>query len=802
MNKNKVPFFALIVLLLVSLACNALSSGQDKVEITEPDTGSEQEPSVSEPEPEYAAGYEPGWRVFSNANFVNGLAVHDGILWAATEGGVVAWDLANDQAVKYTPLDGLGHLSAYDVVVCSMPDPRVVVATETGLSLYDPATNTWDTSLITPEDSHVATSKIDRLYCDQDNGRLLIGYSGIGILDTARGDWQRYTDSEGLVWNGIDAMTVVGTDVWAAGYKGISVISGQGVKVYNEANGMPEESTEAMVAGPDGSVWLGTGSGLVRFSAGTFKLFNRDNVEGIPAGTLYGLALASDGTVWMASSSNDLCQFDPAQESCVYTYDGNDDHFFRALTVGDNGDVYFGTKGGGIWAYDGSDWRNLFLREDQLVGNFVEAIAEDASGMLWVATDNGIQRFDPSDVEKTWETFKAGEGGPPSNWFQDIAVKPSGEVWFAHDSRRASSFDGKNWTRYGDETGITGSVNAIAFDKDGIPYIGTGEGLLVLGGASHTLLTDADGLPSKIVRSLYFDGDVMWVGTTDGLAKLEGMTVEVVLDASSAGLPDDNIGVIVKDVDGSLLLGTSEGLARFDGNQVTTLLEPDGENGLFSSNKSISSIAIGQDGSIWAGTYIGLYHFDGRDWERFSTADGLPANNINDVFVDSSGILWVGAGFTNSGGGLARYIPGKATSVKPEPSNASGNDAQGSGQDQPSNPSSDSGLKFDSNTSLPLFPDASQVYSTDTNLNYWSDADLASIREFYLTEMPNIGWVLDVDENGKCRDDDRCMGWTADYSDPSTQTFFFLKGEKGYLTMNLIPENGQINVLFLINEQP
>ncbi|HAW52474.1 MAG TPA: hypothetical protein DCX54_09145, partial [Flavobacteriales bacterium] len=72
--------------------------------------------------------------------------------------------------------------------------------------------------------------------------------------------------------------------------------------------------------------------------------------------------------------------------------------------------------------------------------------------------------------------------------------------------------------------------------------------------------------------------------------------------------------------------------------------------------------------------------------------------------------------------------------------------------------------------------------------------------EFYLTEMPNIGWPLDVDENGKCLDDDRCMGWHRDYNDPENQTFNFLKGEKGYVTLNLIPENGKVNVIFMINE--
>ena len=44
------------------------------------------------------------------------------------------------------------------------------------------------------------------------------------------------------------------------------------------------------------------------------------------------------------------------------------------------------------------------------------------------------------------------------------------------------------------------------------------------------------------------------------------------------------------------------------------------------------------------------------------------------------------------------------------------------------------------------------------------------------------------------------MGWHGDYNDPETQTFFFLKGEKGYITMNLIPEGNQVNVIFSVRE--
>ena len=778
---------AIALLIITSLACSTLTggSGSDPSE-----TGVI--PGQESNGTQYAPGYEPGWKIFSNANYVNGIAIHEGTLWAATEGGVVAWDLANDQPAKFTPLDGLGQLSTYDVVVCPMPETKVVVATEKGLSLYDIASGTWDASPITPEDSHVSTNKVTKLFCDEQNGRLVIVYRGVGILDINNGSFKQYLEDDGLAWNSPDSITTTGSDIWAGGYKGISVISASGIQAFNEESGMLDDTANALETTSDGTVWVATDGGLVHFVNGSQTAYTSDTVDGIP-GSLEAVTASSDSTLWISSSSSRICQFDPAQEACIYTYEGSTDYFLNDMIAGNSGDVYYSTYGGGIWAYNGNEWRNLFIEEDQLVGNFVDGFVEDQNGMMWVATDKGVQRFDPNNMEAAWETFKAGEDGPSTNWSQGIFVDPTGKIWFANDSKYASTYDGSSWSHFGTDDGIPGSVNAIAVDANNVPYIGTSEGLFIMDG-SQKIITDADGLPGKVVRSLLADGNIIWIGTTDGLARLQDGAIEVVLDASSEGLPEDNISAIRKTADGYLILGTTGGLAQYDGSQVTTLLEPQSISGLFGESvNSVSDISISPDGSLWVSTYAGLYHGNGQKWEHFTTADGLPTNNINTVFVNSAGVVWVGGGYTRSGGGIARFIPGEIISINTgdqEPGQAGTGDSV--------NPPSS--IQYDENTSMPLYPDAEQVYSTDSVLNYWSNTNFVTLRDFYLTEMPNIGWLLDLDENGNCRDDNRCMGWHGGYDDPENQTFFFLKGDKGYITLNLIPEGSQINIIFSINE--
>jgi hypothetical protein len=106
---------------------------------------------------------------------------------------------------------------------------------------------------------------------------------------------------------------------------------------------------------------------------------------------------------------------------------------------------------------------------------------------------------------------------------------------------------------------------------------------------------------------------------------------------------------------------------------------------------------------------------------------------------------------------------------------------------------------LDQKSGLPVMAGAQELYATDLLMNYAVETDLTSARQFYMTELPKLGWLLDLDDKGKCRDNERCMGWHAGYIDPKTTTFFFLQGEHAYLTLNLLEKGGQINVVATID---
>ncbi len=50
-----------------------------------------------------------GWTTYTNSDWINGMAVHDGVIWCAARGGVLRWDLSDMTCEKFTTMDGLSE---------------------------------------------------------------------------------------------------------------------------------------------------------------------------------------------------------------------------------------------------------------------------------------------------------------------------------------------------------------------------------------------------------------------------------------------------------------------------------------------------------------------------------------------------------------------------------------------------------------------------------------------------------------------------------------------------------------------
>ena len=87
------------------------------------------------------------WTSFTSGNAVQNILFHRGLLWAATSGGVVVWDVEQKIYRKYTTLDGLPSNSTEPMAVG--PDDALWLSTASGIGRYDFSNGTWQVFTLT-----------------------------------------------------------------------------------------------------------------------------------------------------------------------------------------------------------------------------------------------------------------------------------------------------------------------------------------------------------------------------------------------------------------------------------------------------------------------------------------------------------------------------------------------------------------------------------------------------------------------------------------------------------------------------
>lgn len=592
-----------------------------------------------------------GWAIFSNPDFVQGVAVHNEQLWAATLGGVVAWDLQTGRPTLYTTRDGLAEIQGSDVVYCPVPEDRIVVAHPSGmLSAYDLNLKKWSRMPITFEDGGTLHS-VSTLFCDSVNRRLLVGSpDGLGILDEKTGRWKYIGSAEGLRVDSILAIDVIGQAIWIAGGDGGAFfIMGSTVFPYNSASGFPSGSVNDLSVAPDTSVWFGYATGLTHYKEKKWNSYGAQSLAGIPFATVDHVEIGPDKRVWIASAREGVCPFDPVTLFCSTIYPGTGDTPITDLVVDENSTAYAATSGGGVLVLGSDQVSHLIFRRNQLLSNDVLDIAEGPDGKLWVATNLGINIFSLNLQFGKWEVLQPQRS--EIAFFKVDEFMPAAEgIWmYSSQESQAAFYDGETWMRLDASMGLSGDILDAELDHRGYVWFATSHGIRVWDGSLMRSYVPPDTLPGNIFQSLFQQDGVMWVGTDLGLLRYERYQWSLVL-------PGISVKTIALDNNGGLLLGTDQGLVRFDGKQSFLWYVNLGEEMIYHPN--ITSIAWDADNHLWVGTDgDGLLNYDGEHWKQFNTTNGLPTNRIRKVFADHLGEVWIAAYTGDGGGALIRYMP-------------------------------------------------------------------------------------------------------------------------------------------------
>jgi ligand-binding sensor domain-containing protein len=593
-----------------------------------------------------------GWSLYSNPDYVKGIALYQNHLWAATLGGVVDWNIDTQSPVVYTTRDGLVEIQGNDVVACPMPDVRILVSHETGiLSAYDLGLKKWSHIPITFNDG-TTLKGVRSLRCDANNNRLLAGSEdGLGILNLKTMRWERVGAKEGLNVLVIKAIDVVGQAIWlAAGKQSAFMVLGKSIFPFNGASGFPSGSVNDLSVAADSSIWFGYPTGLVHYRDKRWYSYGSQSpTGGIPFISIDQVEVGPNKMIWIASAEEGVCPFDPVTLFCSTIYPAPQDAPISDLIVGDNGIAYAATNGGGILVLKADKTEKLILNRQKLLSNDVLDIAEGPDGNLWVATDHGVNYFNPNQTLDTWEKILPDSKGLNFSRVSGVFPVPAG-VWFTNDEEPQVSFKGDSgWLNLGPSRGISGRVLATAIDQRGYIWFATDKGVDIWDGVTMRSYGPDTGLTGNVYHALLEENGTMWLGTDQGLLRYERYQWSV-------ALPGIAINAIARGEGDSLLLGSEKGLIVYQDGQSYQWLINLGDEVL--ADTSVTALARDKRGDLWVGTASeGLFHFDGHTWELFNTARGMPTNSIRKVFADHLGAVWVAAITGQGGGALVRFMP-------------------------------------------------------------------------------------------------------------------------------------------------
>lgn len=307
-------------------------------------------------------------------------------------------------------------------------------------------------------------------------------------------------------------------------------------------------------------------------------------------------------------------------------------------------------------------FQNLNTRQG-LSRGLVRQMVFDDYGFLWVATENGLNRYDGYQFE-IFRASPGDHGGLPDNDVLSLANLGARGVLVGMHKGKLMLY---NHARSVFESVVFPPEIAQAFsacepdyltpDKQGNVWIASTNGLFVWSpatGEAWHYTPQNSGLKTQYIKHAYFDrAGNLWLATDAGLAKVDNWQnpgASVIQTFDNTNLPSPYAKRVIQDTGGRIWLGHDGGLSLFDPvNQIFMLHlshQPGNNNSL--ANNYIKDLTLSSDGTVWIGHDLGISVFDPTRLQFTNyTADpdnerSLINNYVKSLITDAQERVWIG----------------------------------------------------------------------------------------------------------------------------------------------------------------
>jgi len=270
--------------------------------------------------------------------------------------------------------------------------------------------------------------------------------------------------------------------------------------------------------------------------------------------------------------------------------------------------------------------------EHGLPQNSINSIVQTGDGYIWLATNDGLARFDGINF-----TILNTDNLPglKSNRITSLLESRDGRLWVGTEGGGVSIISKEGNVNYSEENGLIGNfIKHLYEDSKGTIWILSGSGINHLKNGKIGTLSTADGLSSNLPVTIFEDSkNNLWISTEDlTLNRIkEGKVFQY---SEESGIPRNPIITIYEDENENPRFLTYDHYIRFKNETFTTVFSR--------SRMSLDCTARDNDGYLWGGSFDGGLYLIEENRIILWDDDALKDVGILSMLVDREGAMWLG----------------------------------------------------------------------------------------------------------------------------------------------------------------
>jgi ligand-binding sensor domain-containing protein len=252
-------------------------------------------------------------------------------------------------------------------------------------------------------------------------------------------------DDNGLMW--------FGTAKGLCSYDGTNFVNiplpQEETESVSPETGLPSRRTEiilSLIRAKNGDFWIGSDArGAYRYDGESFTSYLKFEGRVQPDDNVYNNCITSiledsKGHVWISSFTHGgLNEYDGTKMIHHALKDGYGDGMISTSYMDSSGNLWFGTRNGGVYKYDGKTFENIV---DTETGESIAmaCIVEDKNGTIWMGSfaRKGVYKYDGESI-----VALDIKGSEALNDIKCIATDKEGNIWFGGRYGLLWRYDGK-----------------------------------------------------------------------------------------------------------------------------------------------------------------------------------------------------------------------------------------------------------------------------------------------------------------------------------------------------------------------